>query len=277
MTTVYFDRNAFDQLDRKFKITDEEIELLREQVAAGRLSILVSFETVIETVNARQDTALSGLRLIKDFARQTFPVKPHNDLVRDDINSFANGEKLSQPFVAGMLSIDKVIADVQHPSEELKEEIAAEKSNKERLNDKIRGNIDFEQRALNGKRPGSFGKYWDLRSRFYAEGFAHYAGRLEECQARGIDELLKVRSVRMAVGALLSLMYSLLIEGHFVQNGTAYDLMHAAPMSVADIIITNDGELLRLLNRVPIADIQVMTLRDLIERCRSGGFNPGAS
>lgn len=196
-TTVYFDRNVFDQLDRKLNITDDEIELLRRELSEGRLSILTSFETIVETVNARQDTALSGLRLIKDFSRKIFPIKTHNDLVRADIHSFARGGKPSQPFYAGILSIDRVIDYVTNPSEEVRKEIAQEKSNKERLKDELIGHIKYEENALKKVRPASFGKYWDMRSQFYAKSFAHFAGCLEECRARGLDDLLKVRSIRM--------------------------------------------------------------------------------
>jgi hypothetical protein len=261
--TVYFDRNVFDHIGRKLGITDEEIELLRKEISDGRLCILVSVETVIETVNARQDTALAGLRLMKDLGRQILPIKSHTELLRDDICNFANGKDLESPFFQGMLSIDRLIADVEN--QKLKEVIAEEKRNKERLNENLRVEVEFERKALNGKRPANFENYWETRSMFYGETLAHYAGCLAQCQARGIHELLEVRSVRMAVGGYLSLMYSLLIEGHTVHKGTSYDLMHTAPMSAAGIIVTNDRELQRLVGRIPIHDLRLMSLQELIE------------
>lgn len=67
------------------------------------------------------------------------------------------------------------------------------------------------------------------------------------------------------MGAFLSLMYSLWIEGRAVKPGTAYDLKHAAPMSVADIVITNDGGLLDLLRRQPAPHLRVMRLPEFVK------------
>jgi hypothetical protein len=275
-TTVYFDRNVFDHIEKKLGITDDDIGLLRKEVSTGRLSVLVSFEVVAETANASQDTALKGLQLIRELCRQELPIKPHYELLRDDIRNFADGGNPSSPFLEARFSIDRVIADIQNPSPEVSEMIAEEKRIKERLNDDLRGYIEEERNALNGKRPSTFEKYWEARSRYYTESFAHFAGYLEKCKARGIDELLKVKSVRMTVGAFLSLLYSLL-EGRAVKNGTSYDLKHAAPMSAADIVVTNDGELRMFLSRVPIPELSVMSLSEFILLLRSGGYDHSAS
>lgn len=266
-TTVYFDRNVFDQIDRNLDVSGNDLALIRREVAKGKIAVLVSFETVVETANARFDTALKGLKLIKSLCRQELPIKPHVELVRDDISDFAAGRRPSAPFVNGRFSIDSVIADFQNP--EFMEMIADEKRRKEKLNEDLKKHVDYERHALKGKRPANFQKYWEQRSGFYAESFAHFGGCLEQCKAQGIDNLLQVRSIRTAVGALLSLMYSLWIEGRAVNNGTAYDLKHAAPMSAADIVITNDGELRNLLRRQPAPDLRVMKLPEFVEMIAS--------
>lgn len=272
MTTVYFDRNVFDQIDKGRDVTQADLELIRAEMAAGRLSILVSFETVAETILARQDTALRGLRLIKEFTRQALPIKPHVDLLRDDIRAFAEGRGPVSPFVFAIFSVDRMIDEVENSPQGLREDVAEEKRNKGKLNGDLGAYLDEEREALGGRPPARFEKYWAERSAYYAEAFAHFAGCLEPCRERGIDELLKVRSVRMAVGALLSLLYSLLIEGRAVQDGTSYDMKHAATMSAADVIVSNDGELRRLLGRVPVPDLRVMSLPDFVGRIRSGGL-----
>src|SRR5690242_10764816 len=99
MIIAYFDRNVFDQIDKGSDVTPADLELIRGEVSAGRLSILVSFETVAETLLARQDTALRGLRLIKDLTGRALPIKPHIDLLRNDIRAFAEGRLPMPPFV----------------------------------------------------------------------------------------------------------------------------------------------------------------------------------
>src|SRR5437870_4374563 len=69
MTTCYFNRNIFDQIDKKRDITDDDLKVLREAVAKRKIDILVSFETVQETANAKQDTAVRGLKLISEISR----------------------------------------------------------------------------------------------------------------------------------------------------------------------------------------------------------------
>ncbi len=273
MITSYFDRNVFDQIDKLRAVTEADVVLIRREVAEGRLSVLVSLEVVAETMLAPRDIALRGLRLIEALARQEFPIKPHNDLLRDDIRSFASGEEVSPPFVGATFSIRRMIGEVENPSRGLLEDVAEEKRTKERRNRDLVAHIEEERRSFNKKQLNSFGKYRQARAAFYAEGFADAAGCLDKCRKRGVDELLKVRSVAVTVGAFLSLRYSLLVENRRVQSGTSYDMLHAAPMSAADVIVSDDRELRRLLGRVPVAGLRVMALAEFIDLIRSGGLN----
>src|SRR5215212_4286560 len=140
-TTVYFDRNVFDQIDRNLDVSANDLALIRREVAKGNIAVLVSFETVVETANARFDTALKGLNLIKSLCRQELPIKPHFELVRDDISDFAAGRRPSAPFVNGRFAIDSVIADLRNPTEEFKEMIADEKRRKEKLNEDLKKHV----------------------------------------------------------------------------------------------------------------------------------------
>ena len=265
MLTAYFDRNVFDQIDRKLNLTDKEIAALRRAVSKGRLTVLISFEVVQETAYAAPDKALSGLRLIKELCRENLPIKSHNELLRDDIESFAKGTKPPQPFIWGEFNVDSVICDVKNQTPEFLKMVADDKRNRDELNAKLIAHINEERQALGAKRPASYQKYWEMRASYYAESFAHFAGYLEECRSHGIDNLLQVRSVRLAVAAWLSLFYSLLIEGRVVKRGTSRDIQHAAPMAAADIVVTNDMELLRLLKRVPINDFKVVSPHELLK------------
>lgn len=85
-----------------------------------------------------------------------------------------------------------------------------------------------------------------------------------------MDRVRELRSVRMSIGAILSLLYALIIEGRRVKNGTARDLQHAGPMSAADIIVTDDGELRRLLNRIPMDHLTVVNLHELVDLLQFG-------
>ena len=43
MTTCYFDRNVFDQIDKSRDVTDDDLGVLREAIRRGKIQILVSF------------------------------------------------------------------------------------------------------------------------------------------------------------------------------------------------------------------------------------------
>lgn len=265
MKTCYFDRNIFDQIDKKRGISDDELSGLRAAVSDERIAILVSFETVQETTYAAQDTALRGLKLISDFSRAKFPIKPHTELVRDELKSFAEGKERPSPLLFGRFSIDQVIADIQTPTAEILALLEEDKLNKTKLNAELEELVKAEIEVIQQNQPRTFEMYWEQRSPYLAEIFAERAGCLERCRELGMDHVLELRSVRMSIGATLSLLYALIIEGRRVQNGTSRDLQHAGPMSAADIVVTDDGELRRLLNRIPMDHLTVVNLRELID------------
>lgn len=269
MTTCYFDRNIFDQIDKKRDITDDDLKVLREAVAKRKVEILVSFETVQETANASKHTAVRGLKLISEISRAAFPIKPHNELVNDEIQSFAEGRQAPSAFLSGRFSLAQLIDDIEKSSSDISTLLKDDKSERDALNAKLTRLVEDERKMLDGKRPKTFKAYWDARSHFYGEGFGYYAGVIDQCKKLGIDRILELRSVRVSVGALLSWLYALMIEGREVKAGTARDIQHAGPMSSADLVVTDDRELRRLLKRIPIDDFSILDLRELIAFLRS--------
>jgi hypothetical protein len=78
------------------------------------------------------------------------------------------------------------------------------------------------------------------------------------CIDRGIDGLLDIRCVRLAVGAIITLMYS-----HFynagqqipkVRQSDAADIRHVIAASAAEIFVSNDLRLCKRLSVVPMND-----------------------
>lgn len=78
------------------------------------------------------------------------------------------------------------------------------------------------------------------------------------CTDRGIDGLLDIRCARLAVGALIALMYS-----HFynagqqipkVRQSDAADVRHVIAASTAETFVSNDSRLCKRLSAVPMND-----------------------
>lgn len=73
----------------------------------------------------------------------------------------------------------------------------------------------------------TFEIYWTEAAPSWAEGFADRAGMGDACRARGLDGLLDVLPVRLAVGAALSLVFSQ-VRGELQPDpNDGYDLWHA--------------------------------------------------
>jgi hypothetical protein len=92
---------------------------------------------------------------------------------------------------------------------------------------------------------------------------------LEKCKKRGIDGLLDIKSVRLAVLATLSLMYSQLYndgqQKRQSRPSDASDLRHAISACAADVFVTNDQRLQKHLSRVPIKEFHLLDLSSFLE------------
>lgn len=80
-----------------------------------------------------------------------------------------------------------------------------------------------------------------------------------------MDGLLKVKSVAVAVGANLSLIYSHHLENRAPKPGDSRDMLHAIVASTVDVFVTDDGPLETILTRIPVDSFKVMNLRALLE------------
>jgi hypothetical protein len=96
------------------------------------------------------------------------------------------------------------------------------------------------------------------------------------CTDRGIDGLLEIRCVRLAVGAIIALMYS-----HFynagqqipkVRQSDAADVRHVIAASAAETFVSNDSRLCNRLSGVPMNDgFRILLLDKFLSDLRSAG------
>jgi hypothetical protein len=115
--------------------------------------------------------------------------------------------------------------------------------------------------ADKGRNP-TFQEYWQAGAIDFTEDLVP-PDSLEGCRMLGFDGLLQIRTVRLAVGALMSLIYSQIVgegsQSRTPQRGDAYDLWHAILASGADAIVTYDERFAASLRRVPIDSFQVFS------------------
>ena len=118
----------------------------------------------------------------------------------------------------------------------------------------------------------TFEQYWREAAIRAAEDAAQRVGVLDECRARGIEGLLEIPSVRMAVGSALSLIFAQAREksAQAPRRQDSRDLQHAVmAASSATVFVTDDGKLLRTVKRVPMPRFDVVDLPEFLAQLRS--------
>jgi len=230
---------------------------------------LTNLEEVLSALRSRPGLAIGELRLILDLADKQRLLKPVHLLVGDDIKSYVVTGTPSSPFITDP-AIQSLVRSLQRSSDqdiaELLSVVEATEKQKEHFSAgmrAIRKKILPEARKLRGRHP-SFKDYWKRLAATFAEGFAAHVGVLGACKKRGINGLLELRSLRLAVGMNLSLAYAQTFEGRTPKTGDSRDIHHSVLASAADKFVVHDKEFRRLLSRVPIEDFEVTGLNDLI-------------
>lgn len=274
MTQVaYCDTNVFDHIHKRIGVTETDMLALRSAIQDGRLSILLSLANLEETLGALEsfpDTALAELQLILELTDWNKLVKPAHLLLTEDIGSYARGEPSQEPFVPLDPEVQSYLEMLSGPTgqdlEELRGIIEEVRHQKEHFRAKMKQadeKLSPLTRELRGAYP-TFNEYCEMLAEKYAEGFAEHEHVLDACHARGIAGLLQLRTVRMAVGASLSLAYGYEFEGRAPAAGDSRDLLHAVMASVTDIFVTQDGSFRSWLTRVPIDNFQVLDIAALL-------------
>ncbi len=285
MIRAYFDRNVFQDLyERRNGVASRDVERLRSSIRHDGVGIAVSM-TVLEETLARwaiqRRSALAEFRFVLEVAglspARARVVKEAGDLLGDEIRAYASGAPAPKPYVLNDFThlvepsmgdyryLDEFVAEVRAQKEALQRFMEAQR--RELAAADAAGRVIEPSRIefLPGQRRG-FDVYWAEQAEALASGLAERAGVLREVQARGIDGLLNLRPVRMAVGVNLILVYTQLAENRAPQIGDSRDVHHAICASVAEVFVTNDTTLAPRLRRIPALPLEVIDLRTLFGR-----------
>lgn len=99
---VYLDTNVFDHILKKIDFTDADVQLLKNAISDGKISISRSVtlvEEILPAINASDpELANRKKQLLMELTDPSKLVKNHTELLRDDINAFVNGTALPSPF-----------------------------------------------------------------------------------------------------------------------------------------------------------------------------------
>ena len=273
---VYFDHNVVDHAVKRHKITDGQVDRLRSIGKGGIFQLTLSITNLDEIIAGlqsrrpeRPEQAIEQLRLIRDVIGFAYLLKPPDQLLTHALFDFAFDLPPRESVIVmptAMREHLERLADATRVEIEYATQIAAEVRGQIDENDEaLRRAREQALRELEGRRPKQhFIPYWRDVADGFAEGYAGHVGVWERCRERGMDRLLAVPCMAMAIGAAASMVYAKLVEGRATDRGDSRDQAHAIAASTADIFVSNDDEFRQLLKRVPMIAPAVMSLEEFL-------------
>jgi hypothetical protein len=274
---VYLDTNAYDHLYKKIGCTSADIANLRKKIYGRELSIPLSIHTLEEILldrRARPELLVAKIKLTLSLGNFRRMVKPCNQLLTDDIRSYAKTGEATRAFLDANVQnvISEGIAElIETDGEELDDGMIAALEEARRRKEHFRTQMivgweNIRQDARQMTEP-NFAEYFETGAEMVAERYVERLGLLSECRERGIDGLLRIKSVRMMVGVSLSYFYWLTFEATSPGRGDSVDMLHAvSAAAVADTFVTDDAALRRTVARVPLDNFEVLDLPTFLQR-----------
>jgi hypothetical protein len=209
--------------------------------------------------------------LILRLADKRLFVRGQHEIVRNGIRAYAQQKPCQTPFMTMTPDMESDILNMvdspAHHREQFDYFVGETRDAKETfLRRSLKGQKKLKPMAAEiGVKQYPFQRYLADNSGWVLEGLAKRAGAFSCVKRRGMKGLLNVKSVAVAVGAHLSLLYGHHFDGHAPSSGDSRDTLHAVLASTGQIFVTNDRKLERILSRVQIDDFRVMNLRALLD------------
>ncbi len=273
---AYFDTNVFDNLLKKTGgVTETDLARIHDLVASGRLKIISNILNIQETIAAqhkRPEIVRPQLDLIASLSDWARFVKPHCFILEDDIRHFASNGERASPFEKDNIVAKIRTATLRGRDNNRFESLASEdQQQKTRFLGKVmRTRDEVAPQIEEFRKEGevlTFGQYFEESAGDFALAFARSFGVSEQCERRGVENLLKIPSVRAFVGLSMSFIYRTAVEGKKPKSSASRDLQHApSAAGAAEIFVTHDGELDGLFGRVPMRNFRVLNVHQLIQR-----------
>ena len=247
------------------------LQAVKERKIVNLLSVIHLQETLPALKASTPNVAQEELKLIYELIDTTQLVRPYNDLLMGDIFTYAHGEKLQSPFVAHLISFDEFLSTAGGVNEQIKviDETEVEKDTFTTLTrlakDAYRDEII---KRFGNKQPTFEEFYGGLKMETIEKAITRtehetkIQGLMENCKNRGLEEMLKIDSVCVYVGASLSYQYADIFGEIKAKKqrrlGDSADLRHAISASPADIFVTHDDEFAYWMGRIPDKPFQVL-------------------
>ncbi len=271
---LYFDRNVFHHIRDKKDVTDGDIQVLKEAIACGRITIFRSLTLIEETLPVLKSSvgiAKVEKQLLVDLTESKKVIKPPEELLRDDVLAYAKGQEMPSPFTLEFPDLEELLTPAMADLTDLLNVVNDTQAQKLYMQAefKVAKNHDGEyfKTQQKGSKP-SFKKYFDSHASEMVRDLADQLGILDACKNRGLGGMLEIKSVSLYVGVGLSYSYAQIFEGRAPHAGDSRDLHHSVIASAVDTFVTHDPKLRALLSRVQVKNFEAVDLQTLLQELR---------
>jgi len=278
--TFYFETNVFrDLAENRIRAADKKLSVLKKNISQGRIVIVPSFEVFEELVSVlKLNPAVSKkfCQLYDNLVDWDYCLKPMDEILAEDITSFANTGKEACPFKpvdASSLFIQSIRANIYVLPKQLLDDLIDKGKDKKHTFVKNVLCVSDQFKPKKDKKPlrkkdyeSEFLSFWEPGG--YAEKAAEMLVRnskeLSKIRIRGLAEFIKLPTIRLAVGYILHSKYKQVADGAVCKNSDFYDFRHAVIAGAVGNIITQDRKLSNAIDHVPNHSIKVWTLDQFI-------------
>jgi len=287
---VYFDTNVFGDLtDSGNAETAERLHALKTGVSEQRVRIILSFESLQELLigpEHKQSHLQRCRRLCREIADWLYLLKPADELFRDDVLSFARTGLPSIPFVRPDHELWQHIDPIRFDQRDLLGHL--------RSGDCLSRTLDFERRFVDtvlkradpekakcvrdavrkqhSNPESQWRTLWETggTAEIMARDFADHLNVLPECEERGIDQLLRIPTIRMTLGYTLHAWYMQIIQQKTrFEMSDAMDSRHATCAGAVGNIVTTDGRFRAAIEHIPDHAVKVWSLNEFTSELRN--------
>jgi len=271
---AYLDTNAFDHIYRKIGCTGADIANLRKAIYGRQLSIRLSIHTLEEILLGRKispQAFAAQIKLTLSLASSRTLLKSCAQLLLDDIRAYAARGEADRPFLRGDIQnavADGIAALIESDGEELEEDFLAVLDQARQDKQGFFAALAHAgQEAETISRPASgwtsFEHYCDAAALPALETMAEQAGVTASCHERGLNGLLKIKSVRMSLYAALAPSYEQVTAGAAANSTTLHHAVSAA--AVAEAFVSDVAASREFVARLPIESLNVISLPEFLK------------
>jgi hypothetical protein len=272
---AYLDTNAFDHIYKKIGCTGTDIANLRKAIYGRQLSIRLSVHTLEEILLGRKvspQALAAQIKLTLSLASSRTLVKSCDQLLLDDIRAYATRGEADRPFLRGDMQnavADGIAALIESDGEELEDDFLAvlDQARQEKQHFFAALEQARQEAEAISSRPSEwtgFEQYFDAAVLPALKTLAERAGVANPCRERGLDGLLKIKSVQASLGAVLALSYAQMTNS-WVANST---MLHhgVSAAAVAETFVSDTVAVRELLMHVPINGFNLTTLPEFLKQ-----------